>query len=102
LNQPIGQAWSFKVKDQAAFAGAFVKLMESFEIPGLISMGQFTHGTDNGINMYIYSTYPDLEAAYRFGPDNPKEQEAFAAFQQAISDADYYETFTRVLIKRLN
>ena len=98
--QPIGQAWIFKVKNQPSFAASFGKLMKSTKTPGLVSMGQIVHGSDNGENMYIYLTYPDLESAFKFGPDSKKEQEAFATFQKEISSADYSQTFTRVLIKQ--
>ncbi len=98
--QPIGQVWVFKVKNQPSFAASFGKLMKSTKTPGLVSMGQIIHGSDNGENMYIYLTYPDLESAFKFGPDNKKEQEAFATFQKEISSADYSQTFTRVLIKQ--
>ena len=98
--QPIGQAWVFKVKNQPGFAASFGKLMKSSKSPGLVSMGQIVHGSDNGENMYIYLTYPDLESAFKFGPDNKKEQEAFATFQKEISNSTYSQTFTRVLIKQ--
>ena len=98
--EPIGQAWVFKVKNQPSFAAAFGKLMKSSKPPGLVSMGQIVHGSDNGENMYIYLTYPDLESAFKFGPDNKKEQEAFATFQKEISNSTYSQTFTRVLIKQ--
>jgi len=98
--QPIGQVWVFKVKNQPSFAASFGKLMKSTKTPGLVSMGQIVHGSDNGENMYIYLSYPDLESAFKFGPDNKKEQEAFATFQKEISSADYSQTFTRVLIKQ--
>ena len=98
--EPIGQAWLFKVKNQPAFAASFGKLMKSSKTPGLVSMGQIVHGSDNGENMYIYLTYPDLESAFKFGPDNKKEQEAFATFQKEISNSTYSQTFTRVLIKQ--
>ena len=98
--QPIGQAWIFKVKNQPSFVASFGKLMKSTKTPGLVSMGQIVHGSDNGENMYIYLTYPDLESAFKFGPDNKKEQEAFATFQKEISNSTYSQTFTRVLIKQ--
>ena len=98
--EPIGQAWGFKVKNQPSFAAAFGKLMKSSKPLGLVSMGQIVHGSDNGENMYIYLTYSDLESAFKFGPDNKKEQEAFATFQKEISNSIYSQTFTRVLIKQ--
>ena len=100
MQQPIGQAWLFKVKDQGAFAAAFGKLMKTFKPSGLISMGNLVHGTDNGENMYVYGTYPDLESAFQFGPESRKEQEAFATFSKEITSAEYSQTFTRVLIKQ--
>ena len=102
LDKPeqIGQAWVFKVKNQPSFAAAFGKLMKSSKPLGLVSMGQIVHGSDNGENMYIYLTYPDLASAFKFGPDNKKEQEAFAIFQKEISNSTYSQTFTRVLIKQ--
>ena len=55
-NQSIGQAWGFRAKDQSVFAGAFVKQLESFRVPSYFAMGQISHGADNSIIMYIYST----------------------------------------------
>ena len=98
--QPIGQVFVFKVKNQPGFAASFGKLMKSAETPALVSMGQIVHGSDNGENMYIYLTYPDLESAFSFGEGSKKEQEAFASFQKEISSAEYSQTFTRVLIKQ--
>ena len=80
--EPIGQAWVFKVKNQPSFAAAFGKLMKSSKPPGLVSMGQIVHGSDNGENMYIYLTYPDLESAFKFGPDNKRSKRHLQLFKR--------------------
>jgi hypothetical protein len=99
LEQPIGQAWIFKVKDANNFVLAFGKLMKTFKVDGLVEVGQIVHGADNGENMYIYGTYENLSQAFDFGPKNDKEAKSFSLFNQEISKEDYVKTFTRVLVK---
>jgi hypothetical protein len=100
LEQPVGQAWVFNVKDANSFVQAFGKLMQTFKVDGLVEVGQIVHGSDNGENMYIYGTYDNLSQAFDFGPKNDKEEKAFTLFNKEISKEDYIKTFTRVLIKR--
>ena len=100
FEQPVAQAWLFNVKDANSFVQAFGKLMKSFKVDGFAGVGQIVHGTDNGMNMYIYGTYDNLSQAFDFGPKNDKEAKAFTLFNKEISKEDYIKTFTRVLIKR--
>ena len=100
LEQPIGQAWVFNVKDANNFVQAFGKLMNTYKVDGSVEVGQIVHGTDNGENMYIYGTYEDLSQAFDFGPKNDKESKAFSLFNQEISKENYLKSFTRVLIKK--
>jgi len=100
LEQPIGQAWVFNVKDANNFVQAFAKLMKTYKVDGLVEVGQIIHGTDNGENMYIYHTYDDLSQAFDFGPKNDKESKAYSLFNQEISKENYLKSFTRVLLKR--
>ena len=100
LEQPIGQAWVFNVKDANNFVQAFAKLMKTYKVDGLVEVGQIIHGSDNGENMYIYHTYDDLSQAFDFGPKNDKESKAYSLFNQEISKENYLKSFTRVLLKR--
>ena len=100
LEQPIGQAWVFNVKDANNFVQAFAKLMKIYKVDGLVEVGQIIHGSDNGENMYIYHTYDDLSQAFDFGPKNDKESKAYSLFNQEISKENYLKSFTRVLLKR--
>jgi len=100
LEQPIGQAWVFNVKDVNNFVQAFAKLMKTYKLDGLAEVGQIIHGSDNGENMYFYGTYDDLSQAFDFGPKNDKESKAFSLFNQEISKENYLKSFTRVLLKR--
>ena len=101
---PIGQAWVLKdVKNLElnSMVQAFGKLIKSAKFDGFVGMGQIAHGTDNGENVYIYGTYPDLNAAFNSGPQSKKDAEAFAEFFSVLDkSAEYSKTFTRVLIKR--
>ena len=99
LEQPIGQAWIFKVKDANSFVQAFGKLMQTYKVDGLVEVGQIVHGTDNGENMYIYGTYDNLSQAFDFESVNIEFEKSFSLFNQEISKEDYVKTFTRVLVK---
>lgn len=102
IKYPIGQAWVFKVgnADLNTFVGAFNTFLRSVKIDGFAGVGQIIHGTENGESAYIYGTYPDLNAAFSFGPKNDKEAKAFSDFSKSIEGLEYSKTFTRVLIKR--
>ena len=99
---PIGQAWTFEVKNTQlkAIVQAFGKLIKSYKFDGFVGMGQIVHGTENGESLYIYGTYSDLNAAFNFGPQSKNDTAAFAEFSKALDNAKYSKTFTRVLIKR--
>ena len=103
-NYPIGQVWVFKdVKSTElnSMVQAFGKIIKSVKIDGFSGMGQIVHGTDNGESIYIYGTYPDLNAAFNFGPQSKKDAEAFAEFYSVLDkSAEYSKSFTRVLVKR--
>ena len=99
---PIGQAWTFKVKNTQlnSMVQAFGKLIKSYKFDGFVGMGQIVHGTDNGESVYIYGTYSDLNAAFNFGPQSKNDAAAFAEFAKVLDDVEYSKTFTRVLVKR--
>ena len=100
MMQPLGQAWLFRVDDRQGFITAFQKLMTKFKPDGFVSMGQINHGVDNGENMYIYATSPNLQAAFEMGPKTQAEQRAFEDFFEATEDgSDFIRSFTRVEIK---
>lgn len=82
-NQPIAQAWKFRVEDPMAFAAAFTKLTKGFPQEGYLSLGQFTHGTSSdGETHYVYTTHKDYETALGWGPKTQQQQEAFLNFQK--------------------
>ena len=99
---PIGQAWTFKVKNTQlnSMAQAFGKLIKSYKFDGFVGMGQIVHGSDDGESIYIYGTYSDLNAAFNFGPQNKSDAAAFAEFSKVLDTVEYSKTFTRVLVKR--
>ena len=99
---PIGQAWTFEVKNTQlnSIVQAFGKLIKSYKFDGFVGMGQIVHGTENGESLYIYGTYSDLNAAFNFGPKSKNDNVAFAEFFNALDNAKYSKTFTRLLIKR--
>jgi hypothetical protein len=96
---PIGQAWAYNVKDFDSFSNAFKKLMRTYQPDGYIAMGELVHGTDNGENVWIYTTYADLSEALTFGAKNDSEKKAFSIFHQEISNETFSATYTRKLIK---
>jgi hypothetical protein len=97
-SQPIGQGWTYKFKDFDNFSKAFKKLMKTYKPNGYIGMGQLVHGSDNGENVWIYTTYADLSEAFKFGPKNNSEKTAFSTFYQEISNETFSTTYTRKLI----
>jgi len=100
--QPIAQSWQFKVKDPYAFISAFADLMSVFvEKSGYVSIGQTTHGNENGENHYIYATYPNLNTALDFGEiENEEEQNAVTEWSYAVAKfAESTRTITRVMIQ---
>lgn len=103
-NLPIAQGWLYKVKysDLNNFVGAFDKLSKSIKNDdGHLSVSQITHGVENGENVYIYATYPDLNSALNTGPKNESAAAAFNLFFTATGGgSEYSKSFTRVLIKR--
>ena len=56
--------------------------MKSSKPPGLVSMGQIVHGSDNGENMYIYLTYPDLESAFKFSDNKNRCKKHLQLFKR--------------------
>ena len=101
----IGQVWGFKIKskDIPTFAGAFSKLMETFDFPGFVGLAQVTHGLSNGENVIIYGTYGTLNEAFTFGPKTEAEAVAFAEFGELTSAiSEFNQTWTRVRIKEYN
>ena len=101
-NQPIAQSWQFKVKDPYAFISAFAKLMSVFgEISGYVSVGQTTHGVENGESHYIYATYPDLNTALDFGNfENEEQQYAATEWGAAVGKlSESTRTITRVMMQ---
>ena len=99
--QPIGQVWTFKVKDFDSFTSSCAKLMNTINLDGFVAIGQIAHGVSDGENAYIYGTYPDLNSAFITGPKNELEQNAFNSFSSEMSNsgAEYNQSFTRVLLK---
>ena len=100
--QPIAQSWQFIVKDPYSFISAFADLMSVFsEKSGYVSIGQTTHGNENGESHYIYGTYPDLNTALEYGQiENEEEQNAVLAWGNAVNEfAESTRTITRVMIQ---
>ena len=101
-NQPIAQSWQFKVKDPYAFISEFAKLMSVFgDKSGYVSVGQTTHGVENGESHYIYATYPDLNTALDFGNfENEEEQNAAMEWGAAVGKlSESTRTITRVMMQ---
>ena len=71
------------------------------EKSGYVSIGQTTHGNENGESHYIYRTYPDLNTALEFGQiENEEEQNAVLAWGNAVNEfAESTRTITRVMIQ---
>ena len=102
---PIGQVWGFKVKSKyiPQFTVAFEKLMQTFDAPGFVGLANVTHGISNGENLLIYGTYPDLNSAFTFGPNNEAEANAFAEFFNVTGEiSEFTQSWTRVKIQDYN
>ena len=59
---------------------------------GYVSIGQTTHGNENGESHYIYATYPDLNTALDFGQMN----EALGGVSEVAKST---RTITRVMVQ---
>ena len=102
---PIGQVWVFKVKSKyiPQFTVAFEKLMQTFDAPGFVGLANVTHGISNGENLLIYGTYPDLNSAFTFGPNNEAEAGAFIEFFNVTGEiSEFTQSWTRVKIQDYN
>ena len=67
---------------------------------GYVSIGQTTHGVENGETHYIYATYPDLISALDFGNAATKEEsDAILSWLDATKDEEYTRSITRVMLK---
>ncbi|MEK9756083.1 MAG: hypothetical protein VW371_03555 [Bacteroidota bacterium] len=99
--QPIAQSHQWKVKDPVKFLNAFANLMAVFsESSGYISIGQTTHGVENGETHYIYTTYPDLESALNFGNfENKDQSDAFLKWIDETKNETYTRSITRVMLQ---
>ena len=99
--QPIAQAHQWKVKDPIKFISAFANLMSVFgEESGYVSVGQTTHGIENGETHYIYVTFPDLVSALDFGnAENEYESSAIVKWLDATKNDEYTRSLTRVMLQ---
>ena len=67
---------------------------------GYVSIGQTTHGVENGETHYIYVTYPDLIAALDFGNAQNKDQaDAITKWIEDTKDEEYTRSITRVMLQ---
>ena len=99
--QPIAQSHQWKVKDPIKFLTAFANLMSAFnDDSGYVSIGQTTHGVENGETHYIYVTYPNLVAALDFGNSQNKDQaDAITKWIEDTKDEEYTRSITRVMLQ---
>ena len=99
--ETIAQSHQWKVKDPIKFISAFANLMSVFgDSSGYVSIGQTTHGVENGETHYIYGTYPDLISALDFGNvENQDESEAIVDWLEATRNEEYTRSITRVMLK---
>jgi hypothetical protein len=99
--QPIAQSHQWKIKDPIKFLTAFANLMSAFnDDSGYVSIGQTTHGVENGETHYIYVTYPDLISALDFGNAQNKDQaEAITKWIEDTKDEEYTRSITRVMLQ---
>ncbi len=99
--QPIAQAHQWKVKDPVKFITAFADLMSVFgDSSGYVSLGQTTHGLENGETHYIYVTFPDIISALDFGnPENEIQSSAIIKWIQATKNEEYTRSITRVMLQ---
>ncbi len=88
------QEWAFQVDDAAAFAGAFVELMENFNNDGMyFSLGQFNTG--GGLSThYIYTTHKDYASEMTSGPKNEKDAAALGKFFETVNPISNYRGST--------
>lgn len=99
--QPIAQTHQWKVKDPLKFITAFANLMSSFrESSGYVSLGQTTHGVENGETHYIYATFPDLVSALDFGnAENQNQSDAIMEWFEETKNEIYTRSLTRVMLQ---
>ena len=99
--ETIAQSHQWKVKNPIKFISAFANLMSVFgDSSGYVSIGQTTHGVENGETHYIYATFPDLVAALDFGnSSNQEESNAVIEWLDATKDEEYTRSITRVMLK---
>ena len=99
--ETIAQSHQWKVKNPVKFISAFANLMNVFgDSSGYVSIGQTTHGVENGETHYIYVTFPDLASALDFGnAANQDESEAIVNWLEATKDDEYTRSITRVMLK---
>tara|TARA_B100001989_G_scaffold184399_1_gene134269 strand:- start:200 stop:895 length:696 start_codon:yes stop_codon:yes gene_type:complete len=99
--ETIAQSHQWKVKNPVKFISAFANLMNVFgDSSGYVSIGQTTHGVENGETHYIYVTFPDLVSALDFGnAANQDESEAIVNWLEATKDDEYTRSITRVMLK---
>ena len=99
--ETIAQSHQWKVKNPVKFISAFANLMNVFgDSSGYVSIGQTTHGIENGETHYIYVTFPDLVSALDFGnAANQDESEAIVNWLEATKDDEYTRSITRVMLK---
>lgn len=99
--ETIAQSHQWKVKNPVKFISAFANLMNVFvDSSGYVSIGQTTHGVENGETHYIYVTFPDLVSALDFGnAANQDESEAIVDWLEATKDDEYTRSITRVMLK---
>ena len=99
--ETIAQSHQWKVKNPIKFISAFANLMSVFgDSSGYVSIGQTTHGVENGETHYIYATYPDLISALDFGnAATQDESDAIVSWFEATRDEEYTRSVTRVMLK---
>jgi hypothetical protein len=99
--ETIAQSHQWKVKNPIKFISAFADLMSVFgDSSGYVSIGQTTHGVENGETHYIYATFPNLVAALDFGNSGSKEESnAVIEWLDATKDEEYTRSITRVMLK---
>ena len=99
--ETIAQSHQWKVKNPVKFISDFANLMNVFgDSSGYVSIGQITHGVENGETHYIYVTFPDLVSALDFGnAANQDESEAIVNWLEATKDDEYTRSITRVMLK---
>ena len=99
--ETIAQSHQWKVKNHIKFISAFANLMSVFgDSSGYVSIGQTTHGVENGETHYIYATFPDLVAALDFGNSSSQEESnAVIGWLDATKDEEYTRSITRVMLK---